>query len=169
MLRFLHSFSFIFQHFSNSRIRLKTVEGDVKVLGIWTGMKINNIVNIVIFLILVDLGATGASPLSAICSCSALTTLCTGYGLCHSAVCTLNTSPPTHKPPSPSLHYLCSSETTWHRHKSSTNVGNVDSAALENQLSIPPRPGLHRSKEAIMLSSRASENTCPVAKAQPWG
>lgn len=44
MLRFLHSFSFTFQHFSNSRIRLKTVEGDVKVLGIWTGMKINNIV-----------------------------------------------------------------------------------------------------------------------------
>lgn len=81
----------------------------------------------------------------------------------------LNTFSPTHEPPSPSLHYICSSDTIWHRHKSSTNVGYVDSAALGNWLSILARPGLHRRKEAEMFSSRAPENTCPVAKTQPWG
>lgn len=44
MLNFLHCSSFMFQYFSDSRVRLKAVEADVKVLGIWTGMKINNIV-----------------------------------------------------------------------------------------------------------------------------
>lgn len=44
MLRFLHGSPFIFRHFSDSRVRLKAVEADVEVLGIWTGMKINNVV-----------------------------------------------------------------------------------------------------------------------------
>lgn len=44
MLSFLHGSSFIFQYFSYSRVRLKAVEVDVKMLGIWTGMKISNIV-----------------------------------------------------------------------------------------------------------------------------
>lgn len=65
MLRFLHGSSFIFQYFSNSRVRLKAVEADVKVLSIWTGMK-KKCCDFVTFLILVDLGATGAPPLPAI-------------------------------------------------------------------------------------------------------
>lgn len=44
MLGFLHGSSFILQHFLDSRVRLKAVEADVEVLGIWTGGKINNVV-----------------------------------------------------------------------------------------------------------------------------
>lgn len=90
-------------------------------------------------------------------------------------LCTFNTFSPTHEPPSPSLGYICSAETIWQRHKSSTDVGNAETVApqsasqLLNRLSIPPRSGLHRSKGAVMLSSRAPEGTCPVVKAQPRG
>lgn len=85
-------------------------------------------------------------------------------------LCTLNTFPPTHEPPSPSLGCICSSETIWYRHNSRTNVGNVETAIPESAsqvlhwLSTRPGSGLYRSKGAKMLSSRAPEVTCPVVK-----
>lgn len=90
-------------------------------------------------------------------------------------LCTLNTFSPTHEPPSPSLGYICSSETTWHRYRSGINVGNVETAAPESAsqvlswLSIRPRSGLGRSKGALMLSNRDPEGTCPVVQAQARG
>lgn len=90
-------------------------------------------------------------------------------------LCTLNIFSPTHEPPSPSLGYICSSETIQHRHRSSINVGNVETAAPESAsrvlswLSIWPRSALERRKGALMLSSRAPEGTCPVVQAQALG
>lgn len=68
-------------------------------------------------------------------------------------LCTSNTFSPTHDPPSPSLGYIGVNEAVWNRHKSSVNVGNVETAALKGArqlltwLSISPRSGLQGGRE----------------------